>query len=450
MSKADLQTALKESQQKLNEANEKLKNAEAQVSQLQRQVELTQRMAERAEGEANRQRYISVAKAMALKSLELSFDPELEGLMAQTAYNFNKKYGGNPLDNDIYAGLNTALINLKEPSLQSFGAGILALAAGENYLISGGIDGSILSWKQENGNWRSEPVANARKTTAVKSLTINKSLLLAVADKGTQGSIIELYDLQNRKVKPRIFPSSVSIRSACYSPANKVIYALTNSGKEILLFDSTGTKTMLSPEKINSIAIDEEGNHLAAAGLTSVFVWDLRTNFSAAKIFSGNVPLTQIVFSPDGQRIVVGDQSGVVRVVQLSSSLQRVLTGHRGRIMNIVFAPSGKFLATVGDDSSVRLWSWSQITMPPIVIRKSEVGIPSSVVFSLPGDQILMAVPQAPLNKSIQTAFTDPAAMSDKICGLVTRNMTADEWVNVVGPDLKYERTCETFPANKK
>src|SRR5690606_645942 len=107
------QEAEAKKQRELAEKNEKLaKDNEAEAIEQRRQAEL------HAEKEL-RQRYIAQAKAMALKSVELSNDLELEGLMAQQAYLFNTKYGGEAYDNDIYNGLFFALRNNEHPLTNS-------------------------------------------------------------------------------------------------------------------------------------------------------------------------------------------------------------------------------------------------------------------------------------------------------------------------------------------
>ncbi|MBT1712649.1 hypothetical protein KK062_30735, partial [Fulvivirgaceae bacterium PWU5] len=55
-----------------------------------------------ANKESLRQRYIAIAKAMAIKSKELNGDKDQQSLLAQQAFNFNNEYGGYAFDNDIY------------------------------------------------------------------------------------------------------------------------------------------------------------------------------------------------------------------------------------------------------------------------------------------------------------------------------------------------------------
>src|SRR5690606_30624191 len=70
--------------------------------------------AQREEQRARELRYRAIAKAMAIKSIQLN-DREQEALLAQQAYNFNTQFKGYPYDNDIYDGLYNALKKFGDP-----------------------------------------------------------------------------------------------------------------------------------------------------------------------------------------------------------------------------------------------------------------------------------------------------------------------------------------------
>ncbi|MEQ8423156.1 MAG: High-affnity carbon uptake protein Hat/HatR, partial [Cyclobacteriaceae bacterium] len=117
---ARLQTIRAEQQRQLAVANEeKAKKNETLAQKNERLANEQRKIAEENEAKATRARYIAQAKAMALKSQELSSNPTQEALLAQQAFNFNKSHEGYNYDNDIYNGLFYALKTQDHPLKKS-------------------------------------------------------------------------------------------------------------------------------------------------------------------------------------------------------------------------------------------------------------------------------------------------------------------------------------------
>lgn len=64
-----------------------------------------------------------------------------------------------------------------------------------------------------------------------------------------------------------------------------------------------------------------------------------------------------VAFSPDGQRLAVGDFKGDIRLWNASThQLQSILQGHTNWIQSVVYSPDSKILASGSFDRTVRLW----------------------------------------------------------------------------------------------
>jgi WD40 repeat protein len=194
------------------------------------------RNAERAE----REKYLAAAKAMAIKSKELGNDLALEGLVAQQAYMFNKKYGGYEYNSDVYGGLYTALKNWEEPltkSLQAHTNGAaraLETHGKGNHIYSGGSDGRIIRWNYANKQWNAEMIVDKRLDYMVFTLDTspdgNTLIAGGLFPSNPESNYAELYDLRNPSaLRLRRYPalSITSRTSTSHQMVRASMHAIT-------------------------------------------------------------------------------------------------------------------------------------------------------------------------------------------------------------------------------
>lgn len=461
----------------LAKAEEARKNAEIANQQ--------KNLAIQAKKDADRRRYLSISKSMALKSKEVN-DPVVQALLAQQAYNFNKKYDGYAFDNDIYNGLFAALDKYDHPltrSLDGHTKAARAVVTNErtNTIYSGGSDGKVYQWKQGSdglwkGNLLKEFVAPAPSTLGVSyqiySLDVspdgNLLALGGLYPQDRDANYAMLIDISKPNAEPKKINGFVSdIENIAFTPDGKGFFARSNSGRSIMYSDLTSAKEVISTkEKITSIDLSADGSKLAGVSEEgNLIIWDVKKNFAptSIRILSGSEnDILALSFNPAGNEVVIGDQNGIVRIINISlGSARRVLTGHTSMIEQIKFSHSGDFMATASKDKTVRLWNMKMLKEQPQVLSNNDWVW--SMSFSPDDEQLLAGVHSTTESvtrnvEGVNTPTKDFAihayptkltTMASELCGYAKRNMSQDEWDLFVAEDLPREVTCNNYPLNK-
>src|SRR5262249_32182823 len=108
-----------------------------------------------------------------------------------------------------------------------------------------------------------------------------------------------------------------------------------------------------------SLSFSPDGKRLAGLG-NWVRVWDLATKQEALKIAHGGSGIANVVFSPDGKRLAVGDFNGVVKVWDATTGKEGLSPkGHRQSdpVWWVAFSPDGQRLASASGDTTIRVWN---------------------------------------------------------------------------------------------
>ncbi|MBX2963614.1 MAG: High-affnity carbon uptake protein Hat/HatR [Cyclobacteriaceae bacterium] len=427
-----------------------------------------------ARADATRRRYIAQAKAMALQSLTLGSDLQLEALLAQQAYHFNTNNNGYEFDTDIYNGLYFALKNKTKDgkanphpltmSLKGhdFGAARSLVTHGKDeHIYSGGSDGKIIRWTHRNNQWHGETLVDKvkRPDYQVYSMDISPDeTKLAAAGLNTlddRNNYIELYDLNNMRAEPKKITGFVyNIEDVLFTPDGKGLFARDNGGMSIKLADFNTAKEVIKPSvKINAIDLSNDGKKLAGAGDNgTLYIWDVANHYAVTEVKNLG-RLTAVTWHPTEDQLIVGNESGLLRIVRNNITV-RNLPGHDGPIEKIEYNHAGNFFASASKDRSVRIWNVNALTEPPIRLFDHTDWI-WSLTFSPDDEQLMVGLQSSSqrvrlgaieTEESIRAYPTKIATMSNILCAeFIERSMTPDEWATYVGKDLDFEFTCKNL-----
>ena len=67
-----------------------------------------------------------------------------------------------------------------------------------------------------------------------------------------------------------------------------------------------------------------------------------------------------------GTVAAASDQDGIVRVGRLADERTHLLVGHQGPIDSVAVSPDGRWIASSGEDETLRLWPVPDLERPPL------------------------------------------------------------------------------------
>jgi len=69
---------------------------------------------------------------------------------------------------------------------------------------------------------------------------------------------------------------------------------------------------------------------------------------------------------PSGQILITGDAEGVVRVGRIDGGAPHILLGHEGPVRGVAISPDLEWVASTGQDETLRLWPMPDLSKPPL------------------------------------------------------------------------------------
>lgn len=431
------------------EANRQRIRAEEQTVEAVNQKKRAEKQKSIAENEkerADQLRVLSIARSMAIKSLQIK-DTAKKVLLAEQAFLFNKEYQGRKLDHDIYDGLYYAYKYLNGDDFNllkghSKAVRSIRFSPESGSLFSGGSDGRIIQWDLQNR----VPKTSTQAGFLIRDLALSPD-----------GNLVAVGGESN---KIKIYKSDLSLQiSSLPVEASQTwnIQFLNNTTLVSSGTDNTLLRWNLSslkadtiaklPERIHSFVVDPDKLGVYAGTEKGNLIYIDLTNGRTHHLYDrkGNKSIDAIAISKNGDQIVFGDEAGTCRIFYLKEKKVLVLRGHRSRINDIKFSQDEKLLATASFDGTVRLWDLTNLNDQPVVLSDN-----SSWVWAVCFDPLKKELIAGCVDNTMRAYPTEMQFFTTDICEKLDRNLSEKEWKQYVAKDIPYRKTCKGLPKGKE
>ncbi|MFF4259886.1 WD40 repeat domain-containing protein [Streptomyces sp. NPDC001663] len=168
---------------------------------------------------------------------------------------------------------------------------------------------------------------------------------------------------------------------------------------------------------------------------------DMESGRATDRALAAGRDVTALAFSPDGERLAVGDSSG--RITLWDGDLAHRMGVIAGTSQNDVrgvsalsFSPDGDTLAVGGADGTVQLWDTASQRPLGTRLPAPDDGI-DSIAFSADGETLFVAGAHTP----VQSYPVDPDRAVALVCRRTIGGLTEAQWHAYI-PDAPYRPVC--------
>jgi len=398
----------------------------------------------RLKNEIQRLRMITVAKAMALRSLQVPEQNDLQALLAYQGYLFNKKNSGNKNDADIYAGLYHLAAQNGSSKIKSYTGfegpvKCIAFVPGKNEFFASDSRGKILKWDLGNKEQSFRIIYSGNEVIEVLAVSPGSDWLAC----GGSTSGIKMIPVNGSQQGYELKGHSGKIKSLIFSYDGKFLYSAAIDGKVIKWDLSARTSIDISTDMMQITSIDLSSDNRYLAGISDQgkgLIWNPEQISEKFRIEPQGKKIRNIRFKPGENKIALGYDDGTVELWNIASREKiSEFRAHEGEINDIRFNGRLSQMATSGNDGTLKLWDTDDLVSPPVTFTDKE-DLVIVFEFSPDGEVILSGSSGSKPKLSARPAFVDSFAADG--CSYVTRNFTPEEWLAYVGKDITYEKTC--------
>ncbi len=426
------------------EENEKNAKKEKQIADSLRTK------AQEAEKEAKRLSLLSTAQNLALISMTLEKKPEIMGLLAVQAYNFNVRNGGAVDDPVIFQALDKAysvLDNYKHSIFKGSENEIRSLSENQTGIIGADIDGNLVSWTFDGNSKLVEYPGSQSYIDYIDLDPSGNKMLIGYEDKEP----ILRDQIRTDQQDISLVGHTRSIAAASWSLDGNY---LATGGKDslIIIWNSiSGTgdpvKILKANSAIRDLAFCNADTIISAHENGSIHLWLIHSSTSELLYSPSDEKALCLAWDRSRRSLLSGSSKGTILSFNLNhkpvDSVRYV--SHLTGIDQLVFNKDFSLVATVAWDKEVRIYNYNEFFdlhnfIKGVISIENLDSRARSLIFT--SDNKLVA---GMADKSIRLWETSSEKLVARICELINRNLTEAEWSGYLGSE-PYEKTCGNNP----
>ncbi len=411
---------------------EKAKTARDKADELRIISEEEKKIAQAERERANTLSYLAMAQSLALKAKQNYNDPQVNLLLAQQAYIFNKQHGGNPQDAEIYKALNYAVLNAGVSNqIQTEKLNFTSFSLDENDFLTVSKQGNVQKYDFKGG----KPLFNQNNSSKVP---LNSAFILdqKTAVVGYEDKTVYLWNFDNGDAE-KLPDYSDYIRGAVRLNSNKIAISDRQPTLKIWNLDSKKPKLEIEigfESRINHFIFLQKNNTLIAACNDGNIISVNLLTYEKKIVFSKKTRATALALSENQEWLSVGYANGTVDILNVTNllTLKSTIYASTAGITALAFAKNSTLLAIASDDKRINLYNALNIQNSPITIADHEqnvknIALSKNQLFALCDDN------------TFRVWELSNQAYAEKVKTLIKRELSDDEWIKYIGTDLKRE-----------
>jgi WD40 repeat protein/serine/threonine protein kinase len=315
-------------------------------------------------------------------------------------------------------------------STQDAGVRCVAFSTDGRHLVSAGVDGTIKIWEVASGRHLRTAAghrgtvygiafspdgrlfASASQDTTLKlwrfpsgsevrTLPGQSSYVYGVAFSGDgrhlasagADGLVKVWDTATGEEKLTLRGHAGPVNSVAFHPDARRL-ASGSLDHTIKIWDATADQTPMAihgySSPIDSVVFSSDGKRLATACADkAVKILDAATGMETIALHANTSSVNSMTFSPCGRWLACAVEGEVRICSPATGELLRSLPGHVGKVLKVAFSSDGQYLASAGDDQTVRIWDTARWQL--LQVLRGHTGAIQSVAFNLEGQQVATA-----------------------------------------------------------